>query len=93
MVTEKYVESHGKEFLKLARYLGTDAELRLINDMLSELQAEKEAIEIRLKNHDRYEIKNIGGYYVLFKNGKRVKGHFISEKEAEESYLPDEDLT
>lgn len=36
----------------------------------------------------RYEVKNVGGTYVVYKNGVKQKGSFWSEKEAYES-LPD----
>lgn len=47
----------------------------------------------RLKHYsekaaDRYEIKNVGGTYVVYKNGVKQKGSFWSENEAYES-LPD----
>lgn len=88
MLRDNNVRYHAIEMVDQLRYLDANDQLEHLDELIDMLQKRKEALRFTSMSNDRYEVKNIGGYYTVYKNGKRQKGSFVTEREAYDS-LPD----
>lgn len=85
MLRDDYIRYHAIELMQQLNYLDDHDKLEHLDELIDILQKRRDKLCFVSKSKDRYEVKPIGGYYVVYKNGVRQKGHYVSEKEAYES--------
>lgn len=90
MLHDDNIRFHAIELMKQLEYLDEHDQLDHLNELIDSLSKRREKLKFTSKSKDIYEVKNIGGNYVVYKNGQRQKGSFLTEDDAYDSF---EDLT
>ena len=91
MLKDNYIRYHAVELMKQLDYLDDNDKLEHLDELIAILSKRKESLRFHSKSKDHYEVKNIGGTYVIYKNGVRQKGSYLTEDDAYDTF--EEDLT
>ncbi len=91
MLKDNHVRHHAVELMKQLDYLDDNDKLEHLDELIAILSKRRENLRFHSKSKDRYEVKNIGGTYVIYKNGVRQKGSYLTEDDAYDTF--EEDLT
>ena len=89
MLRDNNLRYHAIQLIEQLRYLDEKEQLDSLDEIIDALSKRRESLRFTAKNNDRIEVKYIGGYYRVYKNGELQKTWFATERDAYESYSED----